>query len=88
MMRDLHAHVRVGACWFLRFISSGCAMTIIKCVFRIPDKSGIKKKMVYASSQDALLKKLPGLACVHQATDFDELVEEDIINKISANRTK
>ena len=44
--------------------------------------------MVYASSKDALKKKLVGYAAEHEATSYDDLVYDEIINKVSANKTK
>ena len=55
---------------------------------RIGENVSTKQRMLYASSKDALVKKLVGVHASLQATSFDELVEEDVINKISANRTK
>jgi cofilin len=53
-----------------------------------PDSSSIKDKMMYASSKDALKKKLNGLQNEVQATDEDELDEDDIQNKISGGGTR
>jgi hypothetical protein len=54
---------------------------------RIDDSAGIKVKMLYASSKDAIKKRLEGCAEL-QGTSLDEMEEEDMINKISANRSK
>jgi cofilin len=43
---------------------------------------------MYAASKDALKKKLTGIAHEIQATDMGELDQDDVLNKISANRTK
>jgi cofilin len=54
---------------------------------RIDDSAPIKQKMVYASSKDAIKKRMEGCAEL-QGTSLDEMEQEDLINKISANRTK
>ena len=55
---------------------------------RTPDEAPIKQKMLYAASKDALKKKLTGITHEIQATGFDEIDYDDVLNKISANRTK
>lgn len=45
-------------------------------LYRSPDNSDIKKKMVYASSKDALRRSLVGIAIDIQGTDFDEVAHE------------
>ncbi|XP_002735215.1 uncharacterized protein LOC100369868 [Saccoglossus kowalevskii] len=56
-----------------------------KLVFYVwcPDTAKIKQKMLYASSRDALRKKLVGVGCEVQATDDGELDFEDIKDKVS-----
>ncbi|KAJ1934353.1 cofilin [Linderina macrospora] len=46
-----------------------------------PDNAKIKNKMLYASSKDALRKKLVGIAAEVQATDFDEVAYESVLDK-------
>ena len=48
-------------------------------MFRAPDDAPIKEKMVYASSKDALVKKLTGIDKLVQGTDFDEVSYETVL---------
>jgi len=51
----------------------------------IPETAKIKKKMVYASSKEALKKKLLGMAGELQATDFSELSYKEMKDKMKAS---
>merc|ERR1719197_17019 len=53
-----------------------------------PDDAPIKEKMVYASSKDAIKKKLNGIAYEVQGTDFDEVEWDTVYNGISGGGTK
>lgn len=53
-----------------------------------PDAAKIKKKMIYASSKDALRKKLVGVHTEIQATDLDELDYDVVHDKVSSGGTK
>ena len=44
-----------------------------------PDSCGVKLKMLYASSSDAIKKKLDGCKKYLQITDTDELQESEIV---------
>jgi len=48
-----------------------------------PDTSKIKQKMIYASSKDALRKKLVGIAVEVQCTDLDEVEHSSVLDKVS-----
>lgn len=48
----------------------------VTIIFRSPDSSKIKQKMLYASSKDALRRSLQALAVEIQGTDFDEISYE------------
>lgn len=48
-----------------------------------PDDAGIKAKMVYASSKDALKRALSGIAVEIQANDDDDIEFDSILNKVS-----
>lgn len=50
---------------------------------RAPDTAKIKPKMLYASSKDALRKKLVGIATEIQATDLSEVAYEVVLEKVS-----
>lgn len=47
----------------------------------VPDTSKVRQKMLYASSKDALRKKLAGVATEVQATDMSEVSHEAILDK-------
>ncbi|CDS11885.1 hypothetical protein LRAMOSA04081 [Lichtheimia ramosa] len=49
----------------------------------IPDTAKVRQKMLYASSKDALRKKLVGLAIEIQGTDFSEVDHEAVLEKAS-----
>jgi cofilin len=55
---------------------------------RVGEDAPTKTKMLFASSKDALKKKLPGFSVELQGTSLDEMEEADIINKISSGLTK
>ncbi|KAF3765970.1 putative cofilin [Cryphonectria parasitica EP155] len=48
-----------------------------------PDDAGIKAKMVYASSKDALKRALSGIAVEIQANDDDDIEYDSILSKVS-----
>ncbi|XP_002738655.1 uncharacterized protein LOC100367892 [Saccoglossus kowalevskii] len=48
-----------------------------------PDSAKIKLKMLYATSKDAIKKKLVGIGNEVQATGLDELNYDEILEKIS-----
>ncbi|KAJ9149836.1 Cofilin/tropomyosin-type actin-binding protein [Pleurostoma richardsiae] len=48
-----------------------------------PDDAGIKAKMVYASSKDALKRALNGIAVELQANDPDDIEYDSVLNKVS-----
>ncbi|KAK7722112.1 cofilin [Diaporthe eres] len=48
-----------------------------------PDDAGIKSKMVYASSKDALKRALSGIAVEIQANDADDIEHDSILAKVS-----
>ncbi|KAI8968539.1 hypothetical protein BDF20DRAFT_896944 [Mycotypha africana] len=49
----------------------------------IPDTSKIRQKMLYASSKDALRRKLVGIAVEIQGTDASEVAYETVLDKAS-----
>lgn len=55
----------------------------IATLYRSPDTSKIKAKMLYASSKDALRKKLVGVATEIQATDLSEVAYDVVLDKVS-----
>ena len=70
-----YASVPLGVIW-------SCFYTMC----RIPDTSGIKQKMLYASSKDALKKKL-GITLEVQATDKDDVEYKEVYEKLSRGGT-
>ncbi|KNC81177.1 cofilin [Sphaeroforma arctica JP610] len=48
-----------------------------------PDTAKIKKKMLVASSKDAVRKKLVGINTEIQATDADETEYDEVLSKVS-----
>jgi len=48
-----------------------------------PDESRIKKKMLYASSKDALRKALVGIATEVQGTDLSEVAYDTVLDRVS-----
>mmetsp|Transcript_66144 Transcript_66144/g.148627 ORF Transcript_66144/g.148627 Transcript_66144/m.148627 type:complete len:140 (+) Transcript_66144:105-524(+) len=60
----------------------GRAQSKLTFVFWSPDdKTTVKDRMLYASSKDAIKKKLTGIMKELQANDFDDLSEADV-NKL------
>lgn len=49
-----------------------------------PDTAKIKQKMIYASSKDALRKKLVGVATEVQGTDLSEVSYETVLDRITS----
>ena len=47
-----------------------------------PEVSKIKQKMLYASSKDALRRKLQGISCEVQATDNSELAHDAVLERV------
>lgn len=52
-------------------------------MFRAPETAKIKPKMLYASSKDALRKKLVGIATEIQGTDLSEIAHDVVLDKVS-----
>ncbi|KAJ1984035.1 cofilin [Dimargaris cristalligena] len=50
-----------------------------------PDDAPVRSKMLYASSKDAIRRRLEGIAAEIQATDFSEAAYETVLEK--ATRT-
>ncbi|KAF8125593.1 cofilin [Boletus edulis] len=51
-----------------------------------PDNAKVKSKMVFASSRDALRRKLDGIALEIQGTDLDEVSYETVLAKAMLGR--
>jgi len=48
-----------------------------------PDTAKLKDKMLYASSKDAIRKKLVGIGAEIQGTSFDEIDQEAVLDRVS-----
>lgn len=51
----------------------------------VPDTSKVRQKMLYASSKDAIRKKLAGVATEIQATDMSEVSFDSVLEKAKAH---
>jgi len=51
-----------------------------------PDTAPVRSKMVYASSKDALRRALTGIAAEIQGTDFSEVAQETVLEKVSKGK--
>lgn len=59
---------------------------ILLFVVWCPDTAPVKKKMLYASSKDALKSVCKGIQAEIQANDFDEVSEEAISDKCKGKK--
>ena len=55
---------------------------VTNAFLRSPDTAKIKQKMVYASSKDAIRKKLNGIGVEVQGTDHSEISFESVVDKV------
>jgi len=66
--------------WSVASVQCSCSLVLIQTVprdfIRSPDVAKIKPKMVFASSRDALRRKLDGIAIEIQGTDSTEVSHE------------
>ena len=51
-------------------------------LYRSPDTAKVKSKMLYASSKDAIRKKLVGIANEIQATDSAEVSYDTVLDRV------
>lgn len=51
----------------------------------VPDTSKVRQKMLYASSKDAIRKKLAGVATEIQATDMSEVSFDAVLEKAKSH---
>lgn len=51
----------------------------------VPDTSKVKQKMLYASSKDAIRKKLAGVATEIQGTDMSEVSFDSVLEKVKSH---
>ena len=55
--------------------------------YRSPDSAKVKSKMLYASSKDAIRKKLVGVANEIQATDAAEVSYDTVLDRVHSHST-
>jgi PHP family Zn ribbon phosphoesterase len=58
--------------------------SVYDVVIRAPDTAKVKQKMLYASSKDAIRKKLVGVGTEVQATDASEISFEAVLEKVKS----
>lgn len=58
------------------------------CPFRAPDTSGVKPKMMYASTKDFFKGFLDGIGAELQANEPSELSEDEIRERVLSNMTR
>lgn len=51
----------------------------------VPDTSKVRQKMLYASSKDAIRKKLAGVAVEIQGTDMSEIAYDTVLEKVRSH---
>jgi len=67
----------------MEFTAQGMTKQKICLFVWSPDTSPIRQKMLYASSKDAIKKKLIGFAKEIQCTDHEELDMDNVVNQLS-----
>ena len=67
-------------------VNMKCSLPVRRC--RCPDSAKVRTKMLYASSKDALKKKLVGINHEVQATEHSELNQKDVTEKILCKMVK
>ncbi len=70
-------------CYSYCYIYVNKELSLTMTICRAPDTAKIKQKMLYASSKDALRKKLVGIATEIQATDLSEIAYDVVLDKVS-----
>jgi cofilin len=64
-------------------VDEGGARNKLVFVSWFPDGARVRAKMVYASSREALRRKLDGIAAEIQATDYSEVAYETVLHKVN-----
>lgn len=72
--------------WSVASVQCHCPLVVIHAVprdfIRSPDEAKVKSKMVFASSRDALRRKLDGIAVEIQGTDLSEVSHETSLSAL------
>lgn len=69
-----HCHIRKeNKCFHTDFGIIYLSFTLLFLIFRAPDTSKVREKMVYASSKDKFKRELDGIQVELQATDPSEM---------------
>ncbi|KAL0961008.1 hypothetical protein HGRIS_006001 [Hohenbuehelia grisea] len=82
-LKDLPETECRWAVYDFEFEKEGSQRNKICFVSWSPDDAKIKNKMLFASSKDALRRSLQGVAVEIQATAFDEVAYESVLDKCS-----
>ncbi|KAH7336944.1 hypothetical protein B0J17DRAFT_665538 [Rhizoctonia solani] len=85
-IKDLPEAEPRWAVYDVQFEKDGGIRKKITFISWSPEVAKVKQKMVYASSRDALRKSMDGVACEIQATDYDEVAWESVLDKASRGR--
>jgi len=70
------------AVYDFEYEAEGAQRNKILFVVWAPDSAKIKSKMLYASTKDAVRKKLVGVAVEIQATDLAEIDRQSVLEKV------
>jgi cofilin len=76
--------LRNKICFFVWYDVAAETFYLLLYIFRAPDTSKIKQKMLYASSKDAIRKKLVGIGAEIQGTDMSEVAYEAVLEKVKS----
>lgn len=55
---------------------------VLSASYRAPDSAKVKHKMLYASSKDALRKKLVGISTEIQGTELSEVDYDAVLERV------
>lgn len=61
---------------------------LVGVLVRCPETANIRRKMIYASSKDALKKKFVGITNDFQATESSELTVKEVTEKLLCKMVK
>ena len=73
---------KVSATRFFSLSGKALVGPFVYLLFRAPDTSKVKQKMLYASSKDAIRKKLVGIGAEIQGTDLSEVSYDAVLEKV------
>ncbi|TCD64516.1 hypothetical protein EIP91_004012 [Steccherinum ochraceum] len=82
-LKDLPEDECRWAVYDVDFTKDGGKRNKLAFISWTPDNAPVKRKMVHASSTDALRRSLVGIAVEIQGTDYSEVAHETILEKAS-----